>query len=124
MSDSFDREEGRVLALLAVDDLIDALQELARYRREGPVCNWPFGYIDVLCLLAEALEHAAQIEAHAMSCQPAYADRLQGIGQLTGAINKFLSDHCGREHPVLETAVPLREPSDGATADDDPDLPF
>ena len=87
----FPDREDLTLALLAADNAIDAAAELLRYRREGPVCNWPFGDKNVCTLLASALTEAGRIEAQTLAIQPAYAAYHEGLNQLIAAADKFLA---------------------------------
>lgn len=96
----FPDREDLTLALLAADNLADVLAELMRYRREGPVCNWPFGDVEVMTLLASAVTEAGRIEAETIAVQDACAAYHSGLWQFIAAADKFLSDHCGRAHPT------------------------
>lgn len=86
-------------ATLAASLASDATAELLRFHLEGPRCNWPFGDADPLQKLAEAILHAARIEATMLECQPSAADYLSSLNQLAGAASKFL-DEQGEGDPL------------------------
>ena len=112
----FPDREDLTLALLAAENATEAAAELLRYRREGPVCNWPFGDVEVCTLLANAISEAGRIEVLTLAVQPAYSEYRDGLSQLIAAAEKFLSGHCGHAHPTHESRQPA--------SDLDDDFPF
>lgn len=90
-------------ACSAARHAIDATQELMRYAREGAVCNWPFGDVDVAAELASALCLTLEIELDHISeeLQPNLGAERESRGQLLAAARKFLLDSCGIDLPNL-----------------------
>lgn len=123
---TFPDHDHKVYAQGASDNLINALAELTRYRREGPVCNWPFGDVEPVMLVAQALSLTAGIEYDTLEVQTdaSITSYREGLGQLMAALHKFLSDHCEQPHPsYYSEPAPINQTVPPMVIDDS-EVPF
>jgi hypothetical protein len=81
-------------ALIAAAQLSDSLAECLRYVQEGDAfAGIPFGEVDPLPKIAEAIIRLAEIELEYFSAKsPIFTDEVEQVGQLIAANRKFLND--------------------------------
>lgn len=96
-------------ALIAARDAGDIASELLRFHVEGPVCNWPFGDLEVVAKAAEVILRVARIEGDLLEEQPSAADYRSSLNQLAGAAAKFLDDQCNPDPMLLSGEIPESE---------------
>jgi hypothetical protein len=85
----------RDLALSASGQAAAALAELTRFAKEGP--NWPtpFGDVEVIELLADALKLTLEAEALEIGDDRGHPEEAEMRNQLLGACVRFLDGWAG-----------------------------
>lgn len=79
----------QALALVAASCAAEATTALFQFSAAGPVGARPFHFDDPIAELAQALDHALQIEAEYSGEHP---EEREANGQLAAAIHKWRSD--------------------------------
>lgn len=81
-------------AIAAAGQAAEAAAELIRFDREGPHARRPFGEVDVVAGLAEALQTAARIEQDHLDSAFTGEER-EALAQLAHACGNYLADWAG-----------------------------
>lgn len=85
------KTERRDRALAAAASATDAVAELVRYTREGPQHRRPpFGDVEVVELLADALKMVLEVENAELGDDLGHPDDAEQRNQLLAAVSRFL----------------------------------
>jgi len=82
-------------ALIAAAQAAEAVAELLRFASEGSANDRPFGDIEVVEKLAEALLHAGRIEVDHIASLPGCAEEAYAVSSLTNACANHIEDWVG-----------------------------